>query len=180
MLKPIIATGLLFLSHFTVAQGTLPTIEFIQDGQVIESRKMSNAEYQAYLDLKELEFQMEDIEVPLEDLEDEIEASAENIEEQVEAMVSQAIEHGVEHGIDQSLSGRLNISEHIDMTELHQKLAELKPKIDKVKLMARNIEIKVDEFKDLIHSDYHQSEIDQIRILDDGELESNFRFNYDG
>ena len=170
MLKPIIASTLLLITLGAVALDDLPTLEFIQHGQVVESRLMSDAEYQAYVKLQSLDQQIEQLEQPIEQFEDKIEATAERIEEQVESMIEQSLERGI--------GGNLQFSKQIDMSELHHLMAEIEPQIAQIKAMSEDIQLAADDFQQLILSDYRQGEIDRVRIIDGDDFD-NYRFSDD-
>ena len=127
MLKPMIATTLLFISLVVVASEPLPTIEFIKNGKVIESRVMSQSEYQAYSDLQQMDVEIEVLTAPIEALEERIEAKAELIEAQVERVLETQIEQVIEQAVSATIDGvdnvqsidNIDIDTSIDMSEIN-------------------------------------------------------------
>ena len=67
MLRNITVYLLLSLSMMTIlADESLPLLEFIKDGEVIESRAMTQEEFAAYKQLKSLELNVEQAREPIE------------------------------------------------------------------------------------------------------------------
>lgn len=180
MLKPIIATSLLLVSLFVVASEPLPTIEFIKNGKVIESRMMSQSEYQAYTDLQQMDMEIEVLTAPIEAIEEQIEAKAELIEAEVERVIEtyvpQVIEQAVSttiHGIDslQSLDN-IDIDTSIDMSEISVLIAQIQPQLEQIQVIAEQVSSSANDFKDLILMDYQEGEIDRVRIVDEDDTDN--------
>lgn len=174
MLKPIIATSLLFISQFVSASEPLPTVEFIQDGEVIESRLMSAAEYQAYTDIQQMDVQIEALTAPIEAVEERIEAKADLIEEQVEAHVEKVVEQTLSQFGSNRQSANVDVSmaPTIDMSEINDLLAQIQPQLEQIEAMAEQISGKANDFKALILSDYQEDEIDRVRIIGEDDSDN--------
>ncbi len=164
MLRNILVYGLLGLSMITVLAGEkYPDIEFIKDGEVIESREMTKDEYTAYMNLKSLEVRLEQ---PLAQMEQAIEVDVKSIEREVER-----IEKAVTNMRIDSLADLAQLSAlgDIEFEKFDDIVVAVQPVVDQVTAMADELGVTATAFKSSLMSDYDEDEIDEIKIKANGE-----------
>ena len=167
MLRNIAVYTLLALSMMTAwADEAYPVIEFIKDGQVIESREMTREEYRSFMSLKTLETKIERLEGPLEEMEQTIELDVQAIEEEVAK-----IERTLSGMTFESLSdlSQLHVLGDIKFDKIDTMMENMQPLLDEVTAMSEEIGSTANNFKSSLLSDYSEDEIDQIRIKDSGD-----------
>ena len=167
MLRNITVYALLALSMMTAwADEAYPVIEFIKDGQVIESREMTREEYSSFMSIKTLESKLERLEGPLEQMEQTIEKDVKAIEEEVAQ-----IEKTLSGMTFESLSdlSQLSVLGDIEFEKIDTMVENMQPLLDEITAMSEEIGSTANHFKSTLMRDYSEDEIDQIKIKDGGE-----------
>ena len=170
MLRNITVYLLLSLSMMTIlADESLPLLEFIKDGEVIESRAMTQEEFAAYKQLKSLELNIEQAREPIEQFQKLIEQETQLIEQEAREIQAQLKEIRFESMADLS---QLSVLGDIDMTKIEQMLDEMQPKLDALTSITAEIGTTTSQFKTIIMKNYSEKELDQIKIIDgaDGKI----------
>ena len=166
MIRNIVVTIFLSLAMMTaLADNVYPTLEYIKDGEVIETRAMSTDEYNAYMNLKALEKKLEKLEVPLEEFQKNIDVEAKLIEAEARAIVDETMSILASTRSLSDLS-RLSVLGDMQLEELEAMLEKMEPMLDEITDMADEISETALEFKTELMKNFDESDIDQIRIID--------------
>ena len=166
MIRNIVVTIFLSLAMMTaLADNVYPMLEYIKDGEVVETRQMTTEEYKAYMHLKTLETKLKKLEQPLADFQENIDIEAELIEAEARALVDETI---AILASSQSLSdlSRLSVLGDMKLEELEAMLEDMQPMLEEITNMADEISDKALNFKNVLTKNFDENEIDQIRILD--------------
>lgn len=166
MLRNIIVYALLALSMMTaLADEAYPVIDFIKDGEVLESREMTPEEYSAFIQLKTLEQKLDKLEGPLEQMEQTIEVDVKAIELEVEQ-----IEKSLAGMKFESLSdlSQLHVLGDINIDKIDSMVENMQPLIDEITAMSEEIGTTAGHFKTTLMNNYSEDDIDQI-IINDGK-----------
>ena len=142
---------------------TTATIEFIKDGEVIDSRPLSAEELEQYQKIEALEVEIHQLEEPLHAFEVLMEQKAQKIEQAVESVIAQAF--------SSVQRDELLASKDREFQDLELLMEELEPKLDNIKAKAEQIAQVAEQFEALIFTDYNEGEIDKVRIIaQDGNI----------
>lgn len=164
MLRNLAVYLLLSLSMVTIlADEAMPLLEFIKDGEVIESRAMTQEEFAAYIQLKSIEQKINKLQDPLDEFQQALNIETQLVEEEVKKMEAKLKEIRIESLADLS---QLSALGEIDMTKVEAMLEQMQPMLDEVTDMTDEISSSTNNFKDVIMKNYKESDIDQIKIID--------------
>jgi predicted nucleic acid-binding Zn-ribbon protein len=147
-----------------------PMIQVIKDRAVIETRQMSYDEFEAFKQLHAFEEKFEEMEAPMEDIEDQMEHQANKIEMAVEAILERAFTG--------DNTDNFSYDKDTAMDELRNLASQLKPKVNKIRAIAKNLETAVEKFEQLMVDSYDEDSFDTIKIID-GDDKTTFRFGHD-
>ena len=176
MIKNLLSTLILSLAFSGIAIASIsdeyknkarPIIQLMKDGNVVETRKMNELEYQAFSKVHYIERQMDELEAPLDELEHDIEDNAEALE----AAVEQVVQNSLAGNHDQS-----DFNHEMFESNIAQKLEEMVPTLKKINDMAEEIELAAKQLEDAFYQQYNKDDFDSIRVLD-GDDRISFHFN---
>jgi hypothetical protein len=146
-------------------------IQLIKDHQVVETREMTSEEYEAYQALENMEIKFDEIEGPMEMLEEELEAKAEKLELAVEKMFERKLsDFGGDNNDEFEYEKETAIDEIIALVE------QMKPNLKHIKAMANQMQKVAENFKDVITQNLDVNDYDSIRVID-GDDKSTMHFD---
>ena len=167
MFRNLIVYTLLSLSMATIlADEAKPLLEFIKDGEVIESRVMTQEEYAAYVQLKTIEQKINKLQLPLDEFQEQLDFETKLLDEEVKEIEEQIKALKFDSFDDLS---QLSAMAEFDMSKVQSMLDEMQPMLDEITEMSSDIGTSTTNFKDIIMKNYKDSEIDQIKIIDGKE-----------
>jgi Skp family chaperone for outer membrane proteins len=148
-----------------------PMIQLIKDHEVVETREMTNEEYEAYQALENMEIKFDEIEGPLEALEEELEAKAEKLEMAVEKMIERKFSDIAGDDNDE-----FEYEKETAVDEITALVEQMKPNLKRIKVMANQMQNVAENFKDEITQNLDENDYDSIRVID-GDDKSTMHFD---
>ncbi|NQZ09376.1 MAG: hypothetical protein HRT35_19645 [Algicola sp.] len=165
----------LSLTNAVASDNERPMIQLIKDMEVVETRKMTHEEYDAYQQLTNMEHKFDDIEGPMEVLEKELEDKAEKLEMAVEKMIERKFSaldgDGDGDGFDD-----FEYEKETAVDEIKALVEQMKPNLKHIKAMAKQMQDVVENFKQVITQNIDEDDYDSIRVID-GDDKSTIHFD---
>ena len=166
--------SVLSLTNAVAGDNDRPMIQLIKDMEVVETRKMTNEEYDAYQQLTNMEHKFDEVEGPMEVLEKELEAKAEKLEMAVEKMIERkfsALDGDGDDGFDD-----FEYEKETAVDEIKALVEQMKPNLTHIRAMANQMQTVVENFKKVITQNIDEDDYDSIRVID-GDDKSTIHFD---
>ena len=157
MIRNIVVYSCLALSMLTaLADKTYPMLEFIKNGEVIETRQMTESEYETYMNLKSLELELSRLDGPLAEFEEVLDVETELRQRQALLLVEERLISDNEHNpVDGIEMAQANINALTHMMD------KMQPMITELATVSADLTTHVTSLTTSLMKDYDRADIDR-------------------